>query len=145
MHLVRLGIFLSVLVIAGCTSASHQSNSGYGAFPDRPRTAVLEASSESEARILGKPDPYFIRYEDRWHYGWRVCARITPRERPAFFLLRGNTVVTWVAADENPESIASRRVAQYCGSYFDDRAAASRRARQLSSIERPNASSPSAR
>lgn len=118
MNPIRLGVFLSVLFVSGCSSASQTSNSGYGAFPDHPEATVSEAAGGAEARVLGRPDPYFIRYEGRWYYGWRVCARMMPQDRPAFFLLRGNEVTTWVAADESPDSIASRRVAQYCSSYL---------------------------
>lgn len=119
-----LGILIWAFFVSGCGSSNQAGGSGYGAFPDHPEITVSEVAGGADAQILGRPDPYFIRYEGQWYYGWRVCALMAPEDRPAFFLLRGNRVTTWVAADDIPDSIASRRVAQYCSSYLDDQTAA---------------------
>jgi len=116
MQIFISSIFALALLLSGCASSGQSGNDGYGDFPDHPAATVSTAAGQGDVTVLGRPDPYFIRYDGEWYYGWRVCARLAPQDRPAFFLLRGDNVVTWVAADDNPDSIASTRVQQYCSS-----------------------------
>jgi len=120
MSILRPCMLFVALVVSACASSNSSDNSGYGAYPERTRATIREVVDGADVAVLGEPDPYYLRYNDNWYYGWRACARIAPQDRPAFFLLRGDRVITWVMADGREDSLATARVEQYCSALLEE-------------------------
>lgn len=102
-----LGLAPALSACAGTGGSSR----GYGPPPDAPQKLIAPLLGKGKVDRLSEPDPYQARVDGRWYYGWRVCARLVPGDRPAFFLVRDGRVLVSAIADADgrgPQSVRAR-------------------------------------
>lgn len=112
-HVIAL---LMAGLAGGCsgTLAGSTTAKGYGERPQDPHAVIAALVANPTARIVRDPDPFFVRDERGWHYGWRVCTRTEDGDR-AFFLMRGDEVIYSAIANGQEEGDAEYEdVARNC-------------------------------
>ncbi len=63
---------------------------------------------------MTEPDPYFVRENGRWLYGWRVCARLDNGKHIGFFLIRDDRIGLAAISDAEADRAESVRARQFC-------------------------------
>ena len=103
------------LLLAGCSSDSAvQATNGYGERPVAPEAAIAQAASSRDVNVVADPDPFYLRTESVWQYGWRVCAELDSGNRQGFFLMRGNEIIHQAVVESGNEQLSASETRQYC-------------------------------
>ena len=108
-----LGIFFT-LSAACAVAAERGRGQGYGQPPEAPAKLIAPYVKGHSVDLLTRPDPYFVREDGRWLYGWRVCARLDGGARIGFFLIRDGRVALAAVSDGSRDTAATVRARQFC-------------------------------
>jgi len=109
--------FILLAVLASCAAAADRGQGrGYGPPPEAPAKLIASYAEGHRIDRLTRPDPYFVREDGRWLYGWRVCARLDGGARIGFFLIRDGRVGLAAISDESGQAADadSVRARQFC-------------------------------
>ncbi|RMD89102.1 MAG: hypothetical protein D6807_04400 [Alphaproteobacteria bacterium] len=116
--LLILCLGLAPVLSAGAGTGG--TSRGYGPPPAAPLELIVPLLGKGKVARLSEADPYQVRLEGRWYYGWRVCARVVPGDRPAFFLIRDGHVLVSAIADAEGRSPQDVRARSLCAARLEN-------------------------
>lgn len=123
MPVYRVSCLVLLLTLAACTASSGrpagQRGAGYGPPPENASSTIAGLFGAAGPLSVSDPDPYPLRLDGRWFYGWRVCARDDATGRLGFFLFQRNNLSFHALGNHLPDSRDSVLADQHCGNRQD--------------------------